>query len=204
MSAGKLKQYRVVIGGKPQRSYRAGAYAGSRSDRIFGRLDCPSSRVKLRRANRVFFLDWDDAVGSGYRPCQVCRPDVPRTGDHLPIGHPALGAMHVALWDTNPRPFPRRPQVCFYSAVSWEELDREAHTATSHQITLAPWMPRPQANQRAISWGRRLGLPVIDYWRSGSRVLWAPDGEPTPDQLKSRAAVLRRRRTSLTGPTMRA
>jgi len=68
------KQYTVVRRGVPVKSRRKGFYAGSRGDKIFGRLDCPSGLRKLKPENRVFFLTWKDAVESGYRPCKVCHP----------------------------------------------------------------------------------------------------------------------------------
>lgn len=56
-----------------RRAIRSGAirWAGNRSLRIYGRLDCWSGR-KLARENRVFFSTELDAVVAGFRPCGHC------------------------------------------------------------------------------------------------------------------------------------
>lgn len=55
-----------------------GAWGGHRTDRVFGRLDCPAAARAIAlggyRANRVFFADADTAEAAGYRPCAVCQP----------------------------------------------------------------------------------------------------------------------------------
>lgn len=50
-----------------------GQFAGHRSLKIFGRLDCWSGK-KMFHENRVFFATLRDAVLLGYRPCRNCRP----------------------------------------------------------------------------------------------------------------------------------
>lgn len=49
-------------------------YAGHRSGRIFGRLDCASGK-RMKREERVFFADAAEALGLGYRPCGHCMKD---------------------------------------------------------------------------------------------------------------------------------
>ena len=46
-------------------------YAGNRRLKIYGRLDCWSGQ-RMRRVNRVFFVDEAEAVTAGYRPCGHC------------------------------------------------------------------------------------------------------------------------------------
>ncbi|MDO8537145.1 MAG: Ada metal-binding domain-containing protein [bacterium] len=60
--------------GKCVESYSPGRYAGSTTQKIFGRLDCASGRQLMKKENRVFFLTWEDAIAAGYRPCRKCKP----------------------------------------------------------------------------------------------------------------------------------
>lgn len=68
-----MARYRVVKDGKVAESDIPGKYAGWRPGKIFGRLDCKSG-IRMKRENRVFFLNWDDAIAAGYRPCKKCKP----------------------------------------------------------------------------------------------------------------------------------
>lgn len=55
-----------------------GTLGGHRRSRIYGRLDCRSTRRAIARGgyvrHRVFFADEAAAVATGYRPCAVCLP----------------------------------------------------------------------------------------------------------------------------------
>jgi methylphosphotriester-DNA--protein-cysteine methyltransferase len=59
-----------------------GTIGGHRSDKIFGRLDCPAALRAIARggyvSQRVFFVDAETAVRAGYRPCAACLPDAYR------------------------------------------------------------------------------------------------------------------------------
>lgn len=68
------KRYTVIQGGRPMQSFAPGRYAGWRPGKIFGRLDCRSGQRLMSKKNRVFFLDWQDAIEAGYRPCKKCVP----------------------------------------------------------------------------------------------------------------------------------
>jgi methylphosphotriester-DNA--protein-cysteine methyltransferase len=67
------RRYRIWRQGRLVPSARPGAYAGIRTQKIFGRLDCWSGK-RAYKENRVFFLTWEDAIEAGYRPCRHCRP----------------------------------------------------------------------------------------------------------------------------------
>ncbi|MBK8046764.1 MAG: metal-binding protein [Anaerolineales bacterium] len=58
---------------------RSGAicYAGNRRLKIYGRLDCGSGR-RMKRENRVFFVDAAEAMAAGYRPCGHCMREKAR------------------------------------------------------------------------------------------------------------------------------
>ena len=67
--------------GPDRRTYQStvkGILGGHRSDRIYGRLDCPAAALALRRggyrAERVFFADEPTAITAGFRPCAACLP----------------------------------------------------------------------------------------------------------------------------------
>ena len=72
-----MKQYKILKDGKIILSEIPGQYAGwnggSKSRRIFGKLDCKSG-MRMRKENRVFFHTLEDAVIQGYRPCKNCCP----------------------------------------------------------------------------------------------------------------------------------
>lgn len=202
MSSAKV--YTVLSGGQFITTERPGAYAASRNTRVFGRLTCPSGKQKMKPANRVFLADWWDAVEQGFRPCKVCRPDRPLTGESLPMGHPASQRYHVALWSSNPRPYPTKPQCCFYAALHWETRGPGRGARTGHQVSLNEWTPYPQAARRAVIWAKKFGIPAIAFHGGTERVLWAPDGPATRVQCRALATVARRADgLSLTYPTMR-
>lgn len=52
---------------------RSGAvqFAGNKKLRIYGRLDCSSGK-RMKKANRVFFQDQEEAIAAGFRPCGHC------------------------------------------------------------------------------------------------------------------------------------
>lgn len=54
----KLKQYEIL-------------FAGNTQLKIYGRLTCSSGKRMLKR-NRVFFVDEQEAIAQGYRPCGHC------------------------------------------------------------------------------------------------------------------------------------
>ena len=61
-----------IIYSSPQK----GTFGGHKKLKIYGTLNCPSARRWLDRGfyseNRVFFLNEEDAIVAGYRPCAVC------------------------------------------------------------------------------------------------------------------------------------
>lgn len=66
--------YKVIKNNQIVNSDVPGLYAGWRSGKIFGRLNCKSG-LRMKKENRVFFLTYQDAVDSGYRPCKNCKPE---------------------------------------------------------------------------------------------------------------------------------
>ena len=65
--------YKVLRNGKVAENFFPGRYAGWKNGKVFGRLDCKSGK-RMKKENRVFFLTWEDAIASGYRPCKKCKP----------------------------------------------------------------------------------------------------------------------------------
>lgn len=65
--------YKVIKDGGVVESDIPSNYAGWKTGKIFGRLDCRSGK-RMKKENRVFFLTWDDAIEAGYRPCKNCKP----------------------------------------------------------------------------------------------------------------------------------
>ena len=46
---------------------------GNRKLKIYGLLRCSSGK-RMKRENRVFFTDRNEAIDNGYRPCGSCMP----------------------------------------------------------------------------------------------------------------------------------
>jgi methylphosphotriester-DNA--protein-cysteine methyltransferase len=48
--------------------------AGNSRLKIFGHLDCASGK-RMKKENRVFFRNEDEALSKGFRPCAHCMPE---------------------------------------------------------------------------------------------------------------------------------
>lgn len=46
-------------------------FAGNAQLKIYGRLTCGSGK-RMLKSNRVFFVDEQEAIAQGYRPCGHC------------------------------------------------------------------------------------------------------------------------------------
>ena len=74
------KKYKLLDGnGDEYLSDVPGQLGGNKRLKIYGRLDCPSANRWIEKGhyvvNRVFFLNEEDAISAGYRPCAVCMPN---------------------------------------------------------------------------------------------------------------------------------
>ena len=65
--------YKILKDNRILMSNTRGKYAGHKGYKIFGTLDCKSG-MRMSPSNRVFFLELEDAVTQGYRPCRNCKP----------------------------------------------------------------------------------------------------------------------------------
>jgi hypothetical protein len=66
----KIKQKEIGLG-------------GNINLKIFGTLSCASGK-KLKRENRVFFLDEKEAIENGFRPCGNClKPKYQKWKDEI-------------------------------------------------------------------------------------------------------------------------
>ncbi len=65
--------YKLLKGGQVIGSDAPGTYAGNSKAKIFGRLDCRDG-MRMKKENRVFFANAEDAIAQGYRPCKNCKP----------------------------------------------------------------------------------------------------------------------------------
>ena len=54
-------------------SNREANYVGHLKNKIFGKMNCHSSRDIIEE-NKVYFHEVKDAVALGYRPCDGCQP----------------------------------------------------------------------------------------------------------------------------------
>jgi methylphosphotriester-DNA--protein-cysteine methyltransferase len=46
-------------------------FAGNKKLKIYGTLRCKSGK-KMKKENRVFFTNEEEAISAGYRPCAHC------------------------------------------------------------------------------------------------------------------------------------
>lgn len=68
-----MKLYKILKNSKITNSEEPGKYAGWKIGKIFGTLYCKSG-MKMKKENRVFFHNIEDAIKEGYRPCKNCKP----------------------------------------------------------------------------------------------------------------------------------
>ena len=73
----KEKLYRLINENNEEYlSSIKGTLGGNKRLKIYGKLDCPSANRWILKGHyvkdRVFFLDEETAIKSGYRPCAVC------------------------------------------------------------------------------------------------------------------------------------
>lgn len=50
------------------------AYIGNINSQIFHYENCRFGGKRIKEVNRIYFDTRDEAIASGYRPCQVCKP----------------------------------------------------------------------------------------------------------------------------------
>lgn len=60
----------------------AGWNGSGQKNKIFGHLNCPSGKKKIKRENRVFFENLQDAISQGFRPCACCMNKAYQTWKH--------------------------------------------------------------------------------------------------------------------------
>jgi methylphosphotriester-DNA--protein-cysteine methyltransferase len=66
----------IDVGSRLKQMIRAGeiSLGGYKKGKIYGTLRCGSGK-RMKKENRVFFKDEEDAVFHGYRPCAHCMPE---------------------------------------------------------------------------------------------------------------------------------
>lgn len=76
--------------GEIEESSEPGNLGGNRDLRIYGRLDCWSANIYVKKGSyqkaRVFFKDEATAIAAGYRPCGHCMRE--RYGEWAKGGTP--------------------------------------------------------------------------------------------------------------------
>ena len=74
------KKYKLIDeNGNTYLSIIPGTLGGNKKLKIYGKLDCPSANIWIKKGyyvdNRVFFIDEETAIKAGYRPCGVCMKE---------------------------------------------------------------------------------------------------------------------------------
>ncbi len=71
-----MKTYTLFGAGGFTQSQTPGTLGGNRSQKIYGRLDCPTALRYVAQGtyqkSRVFFADEAAAIAAGFRPCASC------------------------------------------------------------------------------------------------------------------------------------
>lgn len=168
------KLYKVIKKGRETTSLLPGKFAGNKTHKIFGRLDCKTGMRLMKKENRVFFLTWEDAVAAGYRPCKNCKPDPDdRYRQHRKLEETLEAQPHIALWKSRPPPNRRRPKIAWYACLNWTESDK-----TSCQVTLSDSFAYQRARSVAIALGKKYNLPVLQQSAAYFTILWEPIQRP--------------------------
>ena len=73
-----MKKYSLTNKNGTYVSSVPGLFGGHSRLKIYGRLDCKSALCWIEKGfyvhDRVFFLNEQDAIDAGYRPCARCMP----------------------------------------------------------------------------------------------------------------------------------
>ena len=74
------KKYKLIDeNGNTYLSSIPGTLGGNKKLKIYGKLDCPSANMWIKKGyyvdNRVFFIDEETAIKAGYRPCGRCMKE---------------------------------------------------------------------------------------------------------------------------------
>lgn len=74
------KIYKLInSNGEEYTSTIPGTLGGNKRLKIYGRLDCSSANRWIAKGyyvkDRVFFLNKEDAIKAGYRPCAICMKE---------------------------------------------------------------------------------------------------------------------------------
>ncbi len=175
------KLYKVLKNGKETVSLLIpGRFAGNKTHKIFGRLDCKSGK-RMDKENRVFFLDWVDAVKSGYKPCKKCKP---KFWDTYPKQEKIIEALesqpHISLWRSGPPPNRREPNRAWYACLNWKEKN-----GASCQFNLSDHFLYKEARAIAIACGKKYNLPVLEHSPTDFIVIWAPTKKSTVQNKKA-------------------
>lgn len=67
------KLYKLLKNGEYFFSENPGKFAGNKRYKIFGTLECSGGKL-MKKKNRVFFENLENAIMEGYRPCKKCKP----------------------------------------------------------------------------------------------------------------------------------
>lgn len=159
-----------------------GHFAAITTQKIAGRLDCPSGE-KAKSENRIFLQNLHDRP-KGFRLCKICKPWIVRVGDRLDYLEKRAAALqhkpHVSLWATGMlKPDKDEYKPCrWYAAMNWYEGEDSELGPIFCQHTLSKHFRYHKAFSTALREGRQLNLPVIKH-NLDIIVLWLPTEEST-------------------------
>jgi methylphosphotriester-DNA--protein-cysteine methyltransferase len=68
-----MTRYKILKNNKILLSAIEGAYSNHRGYKIFGVPYCSSAKA-LKKDERIYFENLEDAISQGYSPCKNCRP----------------------------------------------------------------------------------------------------------------------------------
>lgn len=164
------KLYKVLRKGKKIAALIPGRYAGNKTHKIFGRLDCKSGK-HMHKENRVFFASWVDAIAEGYKPCRKCQPTHSDTyPEHQAVQEELLKKLHIGLW-TSP-PGPGKTLRVWHIRLNWQ--DKNAKKGAYREIKIQDCEVYRNARNAAIRLGAEYNLPVLHRGTKELIVIRAP------------------------------
>jgi hypothetical protein len=180
-----MKLYKLLRRGKQIVTLLPGQYAGNKKTKIFGRLDCESGKLTSKE-DRVFFSTWKNAIRSGYRSCEKCKPNqMDKYPEQEIIKDALLAKPHIALWESEEflDYFPYEPTPIWHVHLNWQ--DKHALKGHYRQIVLSEDLPYKTARDIALEVARRCNIPVLKHGHKKFRVISVPE-KRTNDLDKAR------------------
>lgn len=154
-----FKLYKVLKKDKLAVTMIPGRFAGWKTSKIFGRLDCAVGK-RNKKENRIFFANFKDATDAGYAPCHNCNPlPTDKYPEQEVLREELLTKVHIALWKSRPSTQLADSNRVWYVRLDWKE--KNSDKVTFRKIILSDTFVYQTARAIALALGKRCNLPVL-------------------------------------------